>query len=170
MTSRVSSTNHCGSINERYGFVSNYPRIKIDNYPCSSGFYAQGLNKVAAHVKTETRLKEVLRRSLGNLFNHCLEFYLETRHFFPKNSFNHSVRESRNLLKTGFLSVHPHFSAVLARPRNSFGLAESSSQDDHFHNNACEGSRHHFLWANRDIFAWQHTICLGPPKELIKIK
>jgi hypothetical protein len=30
-----------------------------------------------------------------------------------------------------------------------------------------EGPRHHFLWANRDIFAWQHSTCLGPPKELI---
>jgi hypothetical protein len=40
-------------------------------------------NKAAAHVKTETRFKEVLWRSLGNLFNHCLEFYLKTRGF-PK--------------------------------------------------------------------------------------
>jgi hypothetical protein len=42
--SRVSSTNHRGSINKRYGFVGNYPRIKIDNYPRSSGFYARGLS------------------------------------------------------------------------------------------------------------------------------
>jgi hypothetical protein len=35
-------------------------------------------------VQTETRFKEVLRRSLGNLFNHCLEFYLDTRDLFPK--------------------------------------------------------------------------------------
>jgi hypothetical protein len=52
---------------------------------------------------------------------------------------------------------------VLACPRNSFGLAESSSHNDHFCNNASEGFRHHFLWANRDIIAWQHSTCLGPP-------
>jgi hypothetical protein len=127
-------------------------------------------NKAAAHVKTEIQFKEVLRRSLENLFNHCLEFYLEIRGFFLKNSFNHSVGESRNLLKIGLLSVHPYFSAVLACPRNSFRLTESSSHGDHFRNNASEGPRRHFLRANRDIFTWQHTTCLGPPKELIKIK
>jgi hypothetical protein len=77
-----------------------------------------------------------------------------------------------NLHKIKPLSVHPHFSAVrtvLARPRNSFGPIESSSHDDHFRNNACEGLRNLFLRANRDIFEWQHTTCHGPPKELIKI-
>jgi hypothetical protein len=37
----------------------------------------QGINEF-------TRFKEVLWRSLRNLFNHCIEFYLETRGFFPK--------------------------------------------------------------------------------------
>jgi hypothetical protein len=32
-------------------------------------------------MKTEIQFKEVLRRSLGNLFNNYLEFYLETRGF-----------------------------------------------------------------------------------------
>jgi hypothetical protein len=39
--------------------------------------------------------------------------------------------------------------------------------NDHFHDNASEGLRRHFLWANQDIIAWQHSTCLGPPKELI---
>jgi hypothetical protein len=60
-------------------------------------------------VKTETRFMEVLQRSLGNLFNHFLEFYLETRVFFSNNSFNHLVRESMNLPKIE-LVVHPYFS------------------------------------------------------------
>jgi hypothetical protein len=34
-------------------------------------------------MKTENRFKEILRSSLGNLFNHCLEFYLE-QGVFPK--------------------------------------------------------------------------------------
>jgi hypothetical protein len=164
-TSWFSSTNSRGSIDERYGFDSNHPRIKIDSYPRSSSFYGAGNNMAAAHVKTETLLKKVLQRSLGNLFNHCFEFYLKTRRVFPKNLFNHSVRESRNLLKIGLLSVHPYFSAILAHPRNSFGLAGSSSHDDHFCNYACEGLRCHFLRANRVVFAWQHVNSHGPPKE-----
>jgi hypothetical protein len=129
--------------------------------------------RMAAHVKTESRFKEVLRRSLRNLFNHCLEFYLEIRGFFLKNSFNHSVRESMNLHNTWPLFIYPHFSTVrpvLAHPRISFGLTESSLHDNHVRNNACEGLRRHFFWVNGDIFAWQHTTCLGLPKELIKIK
>jgi hypothetical protein len=73
-------------------------------------------NKVATHMKTETRFKEVLCRSLGDLFNHCLEFYLDTRGFFLKNSFNHSVRESRSLHKIGL--VH---SSIFQRRMNCFG-------------------------------------------------
>jgi hypothetical protein len=142
-------------------------------------------------VKSETQFKEVLQRSLGNLFNHCLEFYLETR------SFSQRIRsttrsENQGIYPKQGLFIHPYFSTirtvlarprnsfglteksshgnirlVLARPRNSFGLAESSSHNDHFRNNASEGLRDHFLWANRDIIAWQHSTCLGPPKELI---
>jgi hypothetical protein len=167
-------------------------------------------------VKAKTRFKEVLRRSLGNLFNLCLEFYLDTRGFFPKHSFNHSVRGSRSLHKTGLVrstflqpirtvlarprnsfgltetsshgnmrlvlahprysfrlietSVHGNIRLVLARPRSSFGLAEPFLLNDYFCNNACTGLCCHFLWASRDIFAWQHMTCLGPPKELTKIK
>jgi hypothetical protein len=121
-------------------------------------------------VKTKTRFKEVLQRSLENLFNHCLEFYLETRGFFSKNLFNHSVRESTNLPQIGlvrFIHISAPYRIVLAGPRNSFGPTESSSHNDLFCNNACEELCNLFLWANRDIFAWQHTTCLGPPKELI---
>jgi hypothetical protein len=73
-----------------------------------------------------------------------------------------------NLHKTGPLSIHSHFSAVrlvLARPRNSFGPTESSSRDDYFHNNTCEGLHNLFLRANRDIFVWQHMTCLGRPRN-----
>jgi hypothetical protein len=68
------------------------------------------------------------------------------------------------------ISAHGNIRLVLARPRSSFGLAESSLLNNYFSNNARTGLRCHFLWANRDIFAWQHTACLGPHKELIKIK
>jgi hypothetical protein len=64
-------------------------------------------------------------------------------------------------------SLHGIIRLVLARPRSSFGLAESSLLNDYFCNNACTGLRFHFLRANRDIFAWHHTTCLGSPKELI---
>jgi hypothetical protein len=153
-----------------------------------------GCNKATVHVKTETRFKEVSQRSLGNLFKHFLEFYLDTTGFFPKNSFNHSVSRSRNLPKTG-LVFHLYFCAVqtilvhpriffgltetsshgnirlfLACPRISFGLAESSLHNNYFCNNACTRLRCHFLWANPDIFAWQHMTCLGPPKELITLR
>jgi hypothetical protein len=50
-------------------------------------------------------------------------------------------------------SSHGNIWLVLARPRN---WSRSS-----------EGLRRPFLRANRDIFTWQHTTCLGPPKELI---
>jgi hypothetical protein len=53
-------------------------------------------------------------------------------------------------------SSHGNIWLVLAHPRN---WSRSS-----------EGLHHRFLLANRDIFVWQHTTCLGPPKELIKIK
>jgi hypothetical protein len=75
-------------------------------------------------------------------------------------------RSSFRLTET---SAHGNIRLVLARPRSSFGLAESSLLNDYFCNNARTGLRCHFLWANQDIFAWQHTACLGPPKELIKI-
>jgi hypothetical protein len=117
-------------------------------------------------MKIETRFKEVLRRSFGNLYNLCLEFYLKTRVFSPKNSFNHSVRESMNLPKQG-LSVYPYFSivwTVLARPRNSFRPTESSLDDSHFCNNACEGLHNLFLRANWDIFTWQ-TYKLSRPAQ-----
>jgi hypothetical protein len=128
------------------------------------------------------------------LFDHCLEFYLDTRGFFPKNSLNHSVMESRSLPRTAlvhsfifqrrtnclgppkeFLRVNRdiftgNIRLVLALPRSSFGLAESSLHNDYFCNNACAGLCCHFLWANQDIFAWHHMACLGPPKEPIKIK
>jgi hypothetical protein len=68
------------------------------------------------------------------------------------------------------ISAHGNIRLVLARPRAPFGLAESSLLNDYFCNNARTGLRHPFLWANRDIFAWQHMACLGLPKELIKIK
>jgi hypothetical protein len=47
-------------------------------------------------TKIETQFKEVFRRSLGNLCNHCLEFYLETRGFFPKEPvqpLSHGINE-----------------------------------------------------------------------------
>jgi hypothetical protein len=78
---------------------------------------------------------------------------------YPRNSFR--------LIKT---SLHGNIRLVLARVRSSFGLAESSLLNDYFCNNARTGLCCHFLWANRDIFAWQHTACLGPPKKSIKIK
>jgi hypothetical protein len=109
-----------------------------------------------AHVKTKTPFNEVLWRSLGNLFNHCLEFYLKTRGFSPKNSFNHSVRELINLHNTRPLSIHPRFSTVqpvLARPRISFEPTKSFSHNDHFRNNASEGLRNLLLRANQDTFA-----------------
>jgi hypothetical protein len=107
--------------------------------------FGAGRNK--AHAKTETRFKEVLQRSLGNLFNHCLEFYLDIRGFFPKNSFKHSVRELRSLPKNGFVR-----SSIFQSRTNYLGPPKD------------------FLRATRDIFAWQYTTCLGLPKELIKIK
>jgi hypothetical protein len=76
-------------------------------------------------------------------------------------------RSSFGLTKT---SVHGNIRLVLAHPRSSFRLAESSLLNDYFCNSTCTGLSCHFLWANRVIFAWQHTACLGPPKELIKIK
>jgi hypothetical protein len=81
------------------------------------------------------------------LFNHCLEFYLDTRGFFPKNPFYHSIRGSRSLPKIGNVC-----SSLLQRSMTCFGPPKE------------------FLRANRDICAWQHTACLGPPKELIRIK
>jgi hypothetical protein len=168
------------------------------------------------HEKTETRFKEVLRRSLGNLFNHCLEFYLDTRVFSQRI---HSTTRSgdQGVYPKQGMFVHPYFSAVrtvlarprysfkltetsshgnlrliLARPRSSFGLTETSAHsnirlvlacprsslglaepsllNDYFCNNAHTGLHCHFLWVNRDIYALQHTACLGPLKELIKIK
>jgi hypothetical protein len=68
------------------------------------------------------------------------------------------------------ISVHGNIRLVLTRPRSSFGLAESFLLNDYFYNNAHRGLRCYFLRINRDIFAWQHMDCLGPPKELIKIK
>jgi hypothetical protein len=50
-------------------------------------------------------------------------------------------------------SAHGNIWLVLAHPRN---WSRSSA-----------GPHHHVLWANRDIFAWHHTTCLGPPKELM---
>jgi hypothetical protein len=124
------------------------------------------------HEKTETLFKEILRRSLGNLSQ------VLSRHkgFFPKNSFNHSVRGSRSLLKIGHVhssllhrrtnclgppkvllfgltetSSHGNLRLVLAHPRSSFGLAESSLLNDYFYNNACTGLRCPVHWANRDI-------------------
>jgi hypothetical protein len=76
-------------------------------------------------------------------------------------------RKSFGLTKT---SVHSNICLVLAYPRSSFGLAESSSLNDYFCTNARTGLHCPFLWAHRDIFAWQHMAFLGPPKELIKIK
>jgi hypothetical protein len=73
-------------------------------------------------------------------------------------------RSSFGLTET---SLHGNIRLVLARPRSSFGPAESSFLNDYFCNNACTGLRSHFLRANRDIFAWHHTTCLGLPKELI---
>jgi hypothetical protein len=129
------------------------------------------------YENTETWFKEVLWRSLGNLINHCLELYLDTRCFFVKNSFNHSIRGQGVYPKQGMF-VHPYFSTVqlvlasprhsfrltktsshgnlqlvLARPRTPFGLAETSLLNDYFCTNARTGSRCLFLWANRDIFA-----------------
>jgi hypothetical protein len=80
-------------------------------------------------------LKEVLRRSLGNLFNNCLEFHLDTKGFLPKHSFNHSVRGSRSLPKTGHVR-----SSLLQRHTTCFGLPKV------------------FLQANRDIFTWQRLL------------
>jgi hypothetical protein len=142
-------------------------------------------------MKAETRFKEVLRRSLGNLFNHFLEFYFDTRGLFPKSSFNTRSGDQGVQPKQG-LFIHPYFSTirtvlayprssfeltetsshgnirlVLVRTRSSFGLAESSLHNKYFYNNACIGLRCHFLWVNRDIFAWHHKTCLGPSKELI---
>jgi hypothetical protein len=68
------------------------------------------------------------------------------------------------------ISTHGNIRLVLAYPRTPFGLVESSLLNDYFCNNARTGLHCPFLWANRDIFAWQHTACLGLPKELIKIK
>jgi hypothetical protein len=102
------------------------------------------------HEKTKTRFEEVLWKSLGNLFNHCLGFYLDTRGFFPKNSFNHPVRGSRSFPKQGMF-IHPYFSivrTVLARLRNSFGLIQTSSH----------GNKLLFLARPRssfDIYMWQ---------------
>jgi hypothetical protein len=50
-------------------------------------------------------------------------------------------------------SSHGNIRLVLARPRN---WSRSSA-----------GPRRHLLQANRDIVAWHHTTCLGPPKDLI---
>jgi hypothetical protein len=87
------------------------------------------------YEKTVTLLKEVLRRSLGNLFNNCLEFHLDTKGFLPKHSFNHSVRGSRSLPKTGHVR-----SSLLQRHTTCFGLPKV------------------FLQANRDIFTWQRLL------------
>jgi hypothetical protein len=76
-------------------------------------------------------------------------------------------RSSFGLTET---SAHGNIRLVLARPRSSFGLAESSLFNNYFYNNACTRLRCHFLLANRDIYVWQHMACLGPPKKLIKIK
>jgi hypothetical protein len=74
-------------------------------------------------VKTETPFKEVLYRSLGNFFNHCLEFYLETRGFFPKNSFNHSIRESMNVPKIGLVRfIHILVPYELSWPCDTLGV------------------------------------------------
>jgi hypothetical protein len=93
------------------------------------------------------------------------------------NSFNHPVRESRNLPMKGpvrsstfqlnrdiFAWQH---TTCLSPPKDSFKIAESSSHNDSFCNNTSEGLRRHFLWANRDTVAWQHSTCLSPPRELI---
>jgi hypothetical protein len=130
---------------------------------------------------------------LGTYLTIVLSF-ISTQGVFSKEFVQPLDQASRSLHKTG-LVVHPYFSIVqtfLARPRSSFGLTETSSHDnirivlacprssfglagssshnDYFCNNACTGLHCHFLWANRDIFAWQHTAYLGPPKELIKVK
>jgi hypothetical protein len=125
-----------------------------------------GRNKAAGLVKAETRFKEVLRRSLGNLFKHCLEFYLDTRGFFPKNLFNHSVRGSRSLPKIGLFH-----SSLLQRRMNFLGPPKKflwANRDIFAWQHAtCFGPLKEFLRANQDICAWQHTTCLGPPKEFL---
>jgi hypothetical protein len=70
---------------------------------------------------------------------------LDTRGFFPKNSFNHSVRGSRSLPK-----IKNVRSSLLQHRTN------------------CLGPPRVLLWANRDIFAWQHATCFCPPKVLFR--
>jgi hypothetical protein len=103
-----------------------------------------GHSKAAAHRKTLTWFKEVLWRSLGNLFNHCLEFYLDTRGFFPKNSFNRSLGQEINI-SIGFVR-----SSIFQCRTNYLGPPKE------------------FLWANWDIFARKHTTCFGLPKEFLQ--
>jgi hypothetical protein len=82
------------------------------------------------HEKTETRFKEVLWRSLGNLFNHCLEFHPDTRGFFPKEfvqPLGQGIKKfSQNRARSFILTSVP-CDLFLARPRYSFGLAETFS-------------------------------------------
>jgi hypothetical protein len=72
-------------------------------------------DKVAANMKTETQFKKVLWSSLGNLFNHCLEFYPETRGFSQRI---HSTTQSGNqgIYPKQGLFVHPYFNVVLSWP------------------------------------------------------
>jgi hypothetical protein len=78
-------------------------------------------------MKAETQFKKVLQGSLGNLFNHYLKFYLKTRCFFPKNLFNHSVRESRNLPKIGLVRfIHIAALYELSWPAQEIPLGQSS--------------------------------------------
>jgi hypothetical protein len=117
-------------------------------------------------MKAEIQFKEVLRRSLGNLFNHCLEFYLDTRGFFLKNSFNHSVRGLRSLPKIGLVRsfLLQHRTNCLAPPKEFLWANQDIFAWQHA---TCFGPLKEFLRANQDICAWQHTTCLGPPKEFL---
>jgi hypothetical protein len=72
------------------------------------------------HEKTETLFKEVLWRSLGNLFNHCLEFYLDIRGFFSQRIHSTTQLGDQGVYPKQGMFFHPYFSAVrpvLARPR-----------------------------------------------------
>jgi hypothetical protein len=132
-----------------------------------------GRNKAAAHGKTDTRFNEVLRRSFGNFFNHCLEFYLKTRSFFSKefiqplgqgisdftwfkevlrwslgNFFNHCLEfylETR-----GFFPKNLFNHSVRESSLPKTWLVHSSIFQ---HGTNCLGPPKEFLWANRDIFA-----------------
>jgi hypothetical protein len=81
-------------------------------------------------------------------------------------------RNSFGLTET---SLHGNIRLVLARPRSSFRLTEASSHGNIWLVLACPRNRsrssvglyRHLLWASRDIFACHHTTCLGPPKKLI---